>query len=323
MRGTGFVVGEIILWLTAAAAIGAVVGWLVRAWRGDARARADADARVAAEKGHVTGLETRLAAAKSRAEDLEGKLTDANVQTTDLTTRVEALTADLAGAAADAEFATVELEAKLANEQEASSSKIAGLMADLDGATARSGELEATAAAISNLEAQLAERSSRLESATARIGSLEAALETANREAADRGEELAKAREAAESGDQVGAAAGGFDTPDSVESEAASTQPVIDEMPDRDAAAAKVAQIVARTRGDGPAVDDDLKKIHGVGPMLERLLNSMGITSFDQVAQFEPDDIAYVTAALDAFPGRIEWDDWMTSAAEQRDAKYG
>jgi predicted flap endonuclease-1-like 5' DNA nuclease len=30
-----------------------------------------------------------------------------------------------------------------------------------------------------------------------------------------------------------------------------------------------------------------------------------------------------VTAALDAFPGRIERDDWMSSAAEQHQSKYG
>ena len=86
---------------------------------------------------------------------------------------------------------------------------------------------------------------------------------------------------------------------------------------------AKVAEIATRTRGTGPVVDDDLKKIHGVGPKLERLLKSMDITSFRQVANFTAEDIQYVTAALDAFPGRIERDDWMSSAADQHMQKYG
>ena len=95
------------------------------------------------------------------------------------------------------------------------------------------------------------------------------------------------------------------------------------ELPDKVAAVAKVAEIATRTRGDGPRVEDDLKLIHGVGPKLEQLLKSMDITSFRQVAHFTRDDIQYVTAALDAFPGRIERDDWMSSAAEEHLKKYG
>ena len=41
------------------------------------------------------------------------------------------------------------------------------------------------------------------------------------------------------------------------------------------------------------------------------------------IANFEADDIAYVTAALDAFKGRIERDDWMGSAAAEHLKKYG
>jgi len=93
--------------------------------------------------------------------------------------------------------------------------------------------------------------------------------------------------------------------------------------PDRDTAIVRMAEIAQRTRGSGPIVDDDLKLIHGVGPQLERLLKSLGITSFRQVANLQTDDIAYVSAALSAFPGRIERDNWMASAAEQHRKMYG
>jgi len=93
--------------------------------------------------------------------------------------------------------------------------------------------------------------------------------------------------------------------------------------PDRETAIMQVAEIAVRTRGAHARVDDDLKLIHGVGPKLEHLLKSMDITSFRQVSRFEPDDITYVTTALDAFPGRIERDDWISSAAEQHGEKYG
>ena len=92
---------------------------------------------------------------------------------------------------------------------------------------------------------------------------------------------------------------------------------------DRDSAVAKVAEIAARTAGGGEVAFDDLKKIHGVGPKIETLLKEMGITSFRQVANFTSDDIETVTLALDAFPGRIERDDWVGSASKLHDEKYG
>jgi NADH-quinone oxidoreductase subunit E len=58
---------------------------------------------------------------------------------------------------------------------------------------------------------------------------------------------------------------------------------------------------------------DDLKKISGVGPKLEKLLNSLGIYKYDQVAAWSADDVAWVDARL-TFKGRIERDDWMSQA---------
>lgn len=60
---------------------------------------------------------------------------------------------------------------------------------------------------------------------------------------------------------------------------------------------------------------DDLKKISGVGPVLEKKLNALGITKFAQVAAFTPEDIARVDDAL-SFKGRIERDNWLEQAAE-------
>jgi len=71
-----------------------------------------------------------------------------------------------------------------------------------------------------------------------------------------------------------------------------------------------------------PEEKDDLKKINGIGPVMEKLLNSLGITSFKQVAEFKSDDISNVTDAIKAFPGRIERDDWVGGAKEQYAKKY-
>ena len=58
---------------------------------------------------------------------------------------------------------------------------------------------------------------------------------------------------------------------------------------------------------------DDLKKISGVGPVIEKKLHALGITQYQQVAAFTADDIANVDDAL-AFKGRIERDDWLAQA---------
>ncbi|MEM7299474.1 MAG: 50S ribosomal protein L21 [Pseudomonadota bacterium] len=60
---------------------------------------------------------------------------------------------------------------------------------------------------------------------------------------------------------------------------------------------------------------DDLKKISGVGPVLEKKLNALGITKFEQVANFSADDIARVDESL-SFKGRIERDGWLEQAAK-------
>lgn len=59
---------------------------------------------------------------------------------------------------------------------------------------------------------------------------------------------------------------------------------------------------------------DDLKKISGVGPFIEKKLNSIGIYTFDQISRFSEDDIDTVTALIQFFPGRILRDDWKGQA---------
>ena len=58
---------------------------------------------------------------------------------------------------------------------------------------------------------------------------------------------------------------------------------------------------------------DDLTKISGVGEVLVAKLNKLGITKFEQIANFSDSDIAQVDDAL-SFKGRIERDDWVGQA---------
>ena len=59
---------------------------------------------------------------------------------------------------------------------------------------------------------------------------------------------------------------------------------------------------------------DDLKKIKGVGPKLETLLNTLGVFHFDQIMAWGPDDIAWMDENLNGFKGRVSRDDWVDQA---------
>jgi predicted flap endonuclease-1-like 5' DNA nuclease len=71
-----------------------------------------------------------------------------------------------------------------------------------------------------------------------------------------------------------------------------------------------------------PAEKDDLKKIKGIGPVMERTLNELGVTSFKQLGEFNQDNIQRVSDALEVFPGRIERDKWVPQAKEKYQEKY-
>ncbi len=77
------------------------------------------------------------------------------------------------------------------------------------------------------------------------------------------------------------------------------------EMPGR-----KPSNLLDAPRG-GKA--DDLKKISGVGPKLEQLLNENGIYHFDQIAAWTPEEVAYMDEKL-SFRGRIEREGWIEQA---------
>lgn len=63
---------------------------------------------------------------------------------------------------------------------------------------------------------------------------------------------------------------------------------------------------------------DDLTLISGIGPVIQKKLNGIGIYSFQQIAEFTPDDIERVTDVLRVFKGRIGRDNWIGQAAALR-----
>lgn len=65
---------------------------------------------------------------------------------------------------------------------------------------------------------------------------------------------------------------------------------------------------------------DDLKRISGVGPKLERLLNQNGIYYFWQVASWSSKDVTIIDEKLDVFKGRISRDNWVDQARTLKQA---
>ena len=59
---------------------------------------------------------------------------------------------------------------------------------------------------------------------------------------------------------------------------------------------------------------DNLRLIKGVGPKLNTLLNSLGVTRFDQIAEWKEAEIVEVDKHLDTFSGRITRDAWIDQA---------
>ncbi len=59
---------------------------------------------------------------------------------------------------------------------------------------------------------------------------------------------------------------------------------------------------------------DDLTIINGIGPQLNTLLSSLGISRFDQIANWSPEDIERIDSHLGVFRGRIVRDDWPAQA---------
>ena len=60
---------------------------------------------------------------------------------------------------------------------------------------------------------------------------------------------------------------------------------------------------------------DDLQKINGIGPSIEKTLHGLGIYYFRQIAAFTPDNVAWIDQRL-RFRGRIEREDWIGQARQ-------
>lgn len=107
------------------------------------------------------------------------------------------------------------------------------------------------------------------------------------------------------------------ETPAPAASDPAASEPVTPE-PEAPAALAEVIELAHPGRPTALAAArgaaDDLKKIKGVGPKLETVLNGLGYYHFDQIAAWGPEELAAVDETLGGFSGRATRDDWIGQA---------
>lgn len=294
-----FTTAALVVWAMLGLGLGFVLGWLVRPWLIADRLREQYGAQLEARDAELGDLRGELAGATSSLDTTTTALESAEAEQVRLGADLASATRQVSKLEGDLETARLELEAETERGKTAASK-------------------------VTVLEQRVAE----LEAArpSSELVSLQNQLEACREAVAARDATIAELRAATE----VPAVVPVPPAP-STEAAPAPSAPAVaapppapaDVPPDKGTASERAAEIAARTRGDGPQVDDDLKRVHGIGPKTSALLREMGITSFRQIARFEPDDIVFVAAALDSFPDRIERDNWMASAAALHEEKYG
>ena len=104
-----------------------------------------------------------------------------------------------------------------------------------------------------------------------------------------------------------GATASGSHEVEKSRSRSKAEKPVEDAEPKRD-------HKPERARKTGPA-SDNLQQIKGIGAVLEKKLNAMGIERFDQIAEWTESHIAEVDEQLN-FRGRIQREKWVEQARD-------
>ncbi len=81
------------------------------------------------------------------------------------------------------------------------------------------------------------------------------------------------------------------------------------------AAAKAESKAAAPKKAAAAAGGDDLKKLSGVGPALEKKLHENGVTTFAQIAAWSAADVEEMDEKL-TFKGRIEREGWIEQAKE-------
>lgn len=104
------------------------------------------------------------------------------------------------------------------------------------------------------------------------------------------------------------------DTPPLPHSASIPSKPDVAAPPATEAPVATPAQDPMRVAQPATGDADNLTSIKGLGPKAASLLNGLGITRFDQIANWNDAEVAAVDAQMGNFKGRIVRDRWVDQA---------
>ena len=280
-----------------------------------------------------------LDAANGRVGSLEGDLASANTTISGykkLEGDHKKLQGDLAASNDKTKAAQAELDAMKASVKDRDA-KINALSGDVSGRDNRIGELEKGAAAAALVATQLKDSKSRSGELEASLGAARGELDGAQSRIADLEAQLEQEKSSldarnvriAELEGELGGALAGQRDLDAANAKIAELEAALDGEDEEDTANAEanamrtaafasgawiVGTTALGTAGVEPDHVDDLKKIKGIGPKLEGVLNEKGVQTYEQLAALNADEQEVVNGALDAFPGRIYRDEWVPQA---------
>ena len=107
-----------------------------------------------------------------------------------------------------------------------------------------------------------------------------------------------------------------FSSTTTVSYSAASRTAANDSVAGKPSTSATSAKVVPLFKA--PTENDNLKTIKGIGVVMEKTLNDLGITTFKQLAEFQQAEVKMVSDKLsevkNGFGDRIERDDWVEQA---------
>jgi predicted flap endonuclease-1-like 5' DNA nuclease len=348
---------EIVFYLIVAAFLGLVLGWLLRAksirerlesqWRrlvdderDNLRQANEQLKRVRAENDDLAGKAKGLQAKLEKLEPLPGENRKLQKQLEDTQDRLEKLEVVLEEHA-ELGVQCQALQARI-EELKPLEAQNTGLKAKVQALEDQVAELEPLRDQSATLAARVEEQRGRLEELTTleeEGRGLRSRLEAAQAELSElpslreENEQLRATveslRESLAQAEKREADKGSLDTggmvaepaPSQESAETSQREPDTEEA--EEALRSMAREVAERTRGVHPPADDDLKQIRGVGPVIEKMLKALGITSYGQIARFSDEDLDQVTSAMGPLRGRIQRDSWIEDAREEHRKKYG
>jgi len=289
---------------------GAAIGWILRTRRAGAEKAAISDGwqtqmdaarkengRLAEQnKGLMEQVSQAQAAARDaarRSRELEQSLDEARAARDELTQDIRAVRNNLEHMLTEKQRLASEVSARTADHASTSAllerkdRRIAELKLELGKWQQRVPPLvehfRAKSAEVSRLESELAEAGERIEGLEAMLGSEQTRVLPFS-----------------------GAAAG-----DALAAAHASNEAVIDIEP---AVTPLNGSMDTDIEAPFRLERDDLKKIKGIGPAIEKTLNELGIVRLAQIAAMQSYDIERIARHLKGFQKRIEREDWIGQA---------